>query len=84
MAPRARALAAGQYLDAADFTALQGETGLAQTFGYREGRAYYDGQAGAALGAFVESGETAGQTICHLNGDPEGRYAMILAHRAEE
>jgi len=73
--------ASGQYLDPADAAALQNEAGVSRSFAYREGLAYYDGQAGAVLGAFQARAEFDGCALAHLNADPEGRYAVLLARR---
>lgn len=82
-APERLLLAQGQYLSAADFEALQRQTGAARQFDYRNGRAYYDGQAGAALGAFRAASNGAGEALAHLNADPEGRYAVFVARREQ-
>jgi len=79
--PEKTLLAAGQYLSPADAAAAQTEAGISRTFAYREGRAHYDGQAGAALSAFKDEPSLDGCTLAHLNGDTEGRYAVFVARR---
>jgi hypothetical protein len=77
--PAGTVLAAGASIDPADFEALRAETGLSEVFDYRSGRAYYDSQAGAAISAFLNNGTAS--VLLHLNSDPDGRYAVILARR---
>jgi hypothetical protein len=73
--------AAGQFLAPADAAAIAREAGLTRTFSYRDGLAYYDGQAGAALGAFMAAPGQAGCVLAHVNGDAEGRYAVFVARK---
>lgn len=73
--------APGQYLTPADAAALQQEAGISRTFAYRAKLDYYDGQAGAALSAFAADPALDGSAMIHLNGDPEGRYAVFAARR---
>lgn len=79
--PEKTLFAPGQYLTPADAIALQQEAGLSRTFAYREKLAHYDGQAGAALSAFAADAALDGSSMIHLNGDPEGRYAVVAARR---
>lgn len=79
--PEKTLLAAGQYLSPADAAAFQSEAGISRTFAYRESLAYYDGQAGAAFSAFAADAALDGWRMIHLNGDPEGRYAVFSARR---
>lgn len=73
-------LAQGQYLDDAAFAAIAAEANLPRSFRYRDGRAYYDGQAGAALSAFAAS-DLDGAALTHINADPDGRYAAFVARK---
>jgi len=70
-------LAQGQWLDDAGFAALRSELGGPPSFDYRAGRPYFDSQAAAAIGAFLDSGLSG--TLLHINADPDGRYAVMLA-----
>jgi len=81
-APEKTVLAPGQYLSTADAQALRAETALTRTFAYRERLAYYDGQAGAVLGAYRAASDLDGTALAHVNGDAEGRFAAILARRS--
>mgnify|MGYP000869497520 CR=1 FL=1 len=81
-APEKTLLAEGQYLAPADARALRGETALTRAFAYRESLAYYDGQAGAALGAYRATADLDGTALAHINGDAEGRFAAIVARRS--
>jgi hypothetical protein len=79
---RARTLLAlGQFLNPADAASIQRDTGLTRTFAYRDGLAYYDGQAGAAIGAFRLAGDLDGAAMAHINADAEGRYAAFIVRR---
>ena len=73
--------APGQFLPPADAGAIAAEIGFTRTFAYREGLAYYDGQSGAALGAFKRASDLDAATLAHVNADPEGRYAAFVARR---
>lgn len=75
-------LAAGQYVAPETAASLQAETGLFHAFAYRDDLAYYDGQAGAALGAFKAAPALDGRRLVHVNSDPEGRFAVFVARRA--
>lgn len=79
--PARTLFAAGQFLTPGDAAAIQSEARLTRVFAYREGLAYYDGQAGAALGAFKHARDLDGCTMAHINGDAEGRYAVFVARR---
>ena len=68
--------ASGQYLARGEADAIQAAAGLTRVLGYREGRAYYDCQAGAVVSAFLAGGQ--GQALLHVNGDPDGRYAAMF------
>lgn len=72
--------AAGQFIPAADAERLQSETGIAHMLDYRSNRAYYDAQSGAALSAFFADASDA-RALLHVNGDTDGRYAVMLARR---
>ena len=80
-APESTLFAPGQFLPPADASAIAAEIGFTRTFAYREGLAYYDGQSGAALGAFKRASDLDGATLAHVNADPEGRYAAFVARR---
>lgn len=69
-------LSGGQFLDSAELEAIGAATGLALRFDYRDGRGYYDSQAGAALSEFRRA-HPAGQLL-HVNGDADGRYSALL------
>jgi hypothetical protein len=71
--------AAGQHLPDGEAEALRTALGLGPILTYREGRPYYDCQAGAVIGAFLSGGR--GRTLLHLNRDPQGRWAAILVRR---
>lgn len=74
------ALTAGQFLDDEDFAEVQHMFEGAPVFEYRGGRGYYDSQSGAAVAAFLnDSIET--QRLLHINGDPAGRFSIMLATR---
>lgn len=70
-------LAQGQWLADDDFAGLRSELGGPPVFDYRAGRPYFDSQAAAAIGAFLAAGEAG--VLLHINADPDGRYAVILA-----
>ncbi len=80
-APGRTLLAQGQYLADDDFRALQNKTGVTNSLGYRDSLDFYAGQAGAALAGFIAHPDTEMTTVAHLNGDPEGRYALFVARR---
>lgn len=77
------ALAPGQFLDGADAAAISRELGLGQVFNYRDGRGYYDGQGGALVGAFLRGGGDGAEAVLHVNAEPGGRLAVMLARRRE-
>ncbi|MFN3859460.1 MAG: hypothetical protein ACK4RV_17080 [Caulobacter sp.] len=77
--PSSLILARGQWLGDDDFAELRRDLGDPAVFDYRAGRPYFDSQAAAAVGAFLATGE--GGVLLHINGDPDGRYAVILAQR---
>lgn len=82
-APETTLLAPGQFLSDADAAAIAAEISLTRTFAYRADLAYYDGQAGGALGAFKSANDLDGCTLTHINADPEGRYALFVARRVD-
>jgi hypothetical protein len=77
--PAQTTLAPGQFLSEADASWLERECELTRRFDYRTGRAYYDCQSGAAIGAFLR--EENAEVMLHLNGDGDGRYCAMLARR---
>jgi hypothetical protein len=81
-APETTHFAAGQFLPADDAHAIPGEIGLTRRFDYRAGLAYYDGQSGAVLGAFRTHPDLDGCMLLHVNSDPEGRYAVVVARKS--
>jgi hypothetical protein len=74
------ALVAGPSLELEDFASLRDEAGLTRVFEYLDGRAYYDSRAGAAVSEFLADGGEA-EALLHVNGDAEGRYAVMLVRR---
>jgi hypothetical protein len=74
------ALSAGQYLTVSDFSHIQQQSGVGNTFDYRNSRGYYPSQSAAAIAAFIE-GPAQQQTLLHINADNLGRYAAVLLHR---
>jgi hypothetical protein len=77
--PAQTQFAPGQFLSDADASWLERECNLTRRFDYRTGRAYYDCHSGAAIGVFLREG--ADETMLHVNGDEDGRYAVMLARR---
>lgn len=75
------AFAQGQFLTDSEAAAIQGELGLQQAFNYRAGRGYYDCQSGALMGAFLQGGAGGASAVVHVNADPDGRLAVMLARR---
>ena len=74
--------APGQFLSEDEAAAIAREAGFSRRFTYRADLAYYDGQAGAALGRFRDAHDLDAEALAHVNSDPEGRYAVFVARRA--
>lgn len=77
----ATAFSQGQFLSDADAAVIQRELGFRQAFNYRAGRGYYDCQSGALVGAFLQGGGDGASAVLHVNADPDGRLAVMLAGR---
>jgi hypothetical protein len=75
------AFSQGQFLADGGAAAIQRELGLPQAFNYRSGRGYYDCQSGALVSAFLEAGGDGASAVLHVNGNPDGRLAVMLARR---
>ena len=73
-------IAAGQFVQADDLVQIQEASGLPNAFAARTPRGYYDSQSGGAIGEFL--GDAApGDSLLHVNADPERRYSAILLER---
>ncbi|MBI1358769.1 MAG: hypothetical protein GC155_00625 [Alphaproteobacteria bacterium] len=71
------ALSVGQFGDATETAAIAARAGVTPTFDYRDGRAYYDSQSGAAVSAFLAQRPEGVTTLLHVNRDAEGRFAAF-------
>jgi hypothetical protein len=72
-------VATGQFMTPDALETIVARCGLSRRFAYREGRAHYDTQSGAAATAFAASRERA---LLHLNASPDGQIAAMLFRRA--
>jgi Beta-ketoacyl synthase, N-terminal domain len=79
--PGATAFCQGQFLADSEGAAIQRELGLQKVFNYRTERGYYDCQSGALVGAFLQGGGDGACAVLHVNGNPDGRLAVMLARR---
>lgn len=77
----ATAFSQGQFWADGEAAAIQRELGLRKAFNYRAGRGYYDCQSGALVSAFLQGGEDGVSAVLHVNGNPDGRLAVMLARR---
>lgn len=75
------AFSQGQFLADSEAAAIQRELGLQRAFNYRTGRGYYDCQSGALASAFLRSGGDGAGAVLHVNGNPDGRLAVMLVRR---
>lgn len=75
------AFSKGQFLTDRDAAAIQRELGLRRAFNYRGEPGYYDCQSGALVSAFLRSGGDGASAVLHVNANPDGRLAVILARR---
>jgi hypothetical protein len=71
------ALAIGQFADAAELKAIAAKAGITKLFAYREGRAFYDSQSGAAVSVFLAQRPGGVGTLLHVTRDAEGRFAAF-------
>jgi hypothetical protein len=71
------ALSVGQFTDAREAQAIAARAGVTRRFDYRDGRAYYDSQSGAAISAFLAQPPEGVTTLLHVNRDVEGRFAAF-------
>lgn len=78
--PASYSLGRGQYLTPADFATLQSKTGTTKSLDYRDPRAHYSSESGAAIASFVRTGGP-GHSLLHVNGDAMGRYVAMLVAR---
>ncbi len=75
------AFSQGQFLADGEAAAIRRELGLRKAFNYRAGRGYYDCLSGALVSAFLRSEADGASAVLHINADPDGRLAVMLARR---
>lgn len=73
-------LSGGQFISTTDLKQIQNESGLTQTFDYRELRGYYDSQSAAAIGEFLSATNSA-TTMLHIQSDPAARYTALRVEK---
>ena len=75
--PTDGALATGQHINTEEAAALLLKSGL-RSFEYRKGIGYFESLAGRALGQFIASQEN---SLLYINGDPHGRYVVLVMNK---
>jgi hypothetical protein len=70
-------LSGGQFLANGELQSLAQQSSLNSRFEYRNERAYYDCQSGAAISEFLRDASLAGGQLLHINRDPSGRYGIM-------
>jgi hypothetical protein len=70
-------LSGGQFLTNDELQPLAQQASLNDRFEYRNDRAYYDCQSGAAISKFLSDTSLAGRQLLHINRDPSGRYGIM-------
>lgn len=73
-------ISAGQFLTQDVFAQIQKHSGLHRTFDYREGRAYYDSQSGAAISEFLKAAPDTSELL-HVNANPCGEFSVLRMRR---
>jgi hypothetical protein len=73
-------IAAGQFVQADDFAAIQVASGLKNTFAARTPRGHYDSHSGGLINEFL-SRAALGDSLLHVNADNRCRYCAILVER---
>ena len=75
--PASTALSLGQFADEREIRRIAAKTGVTTIFDYRQGRAYYDSQSGAAISAFLTHRPAEASTLLHVNQNTEGQFAAF-------
>jgi hypothetical protein len=70
-------LSGGQFLANDELQQLAQQRSFNSRFEYRNERAYYDCQSGAAISEFLRDTTLTARQLLHINRDPSGRYGIM-------